>query len=786
MRDQKRRLEEIREYQRQFSAADDPGILCKRIAELTRSFVNSEISSLFIFSKSTGRLERKHTAGFDGRDYSCIAPDEWYRPGKFLTGQACPLDAYTEAKIIESANAERDKHTNKRHDRLYKPGLKSGKVRQFLAIPLVGENRVFGVLRVINKLESVDKEGIPKLSASMFTDNDKELLAEMAHAAAGSYASLMKVKKTDILNELSRRAITDLKIHELCDDTAVKLTGEVYGYRACTIRLHDAHGRLALQSLAIEGKLMPVGVLEETYPGLSAIPISRDSIAGQVALDGHPVIDPDILDGDVPLLHRQFASDQMLRSCYYCPLKISGEVLGTLAVYTGDLLPEDDPGSKIEVEFYENERRSIESLANLLALVVYYGETYSKWGAFFKISGSVQNRSELSRAVSDILIGLTSDEGLSFNRAIMLKLESADGSTGTLSTLWSVGQAQKSDWLMFYRTVSEMTLQRLLEESDRPTILQRFFKETRVKFSVEDPVLSKVLGGDCKPTDYIFDSGMIDAIKSSCLWEYLDRLWSPEEDVQFAVVPMRLEGTPDRVNGFIYVDNKFDNRPIEPKIVDVLSTFADFAASTIRRFESESYMGQVVIDVGHHLLTPMATISQNLRALEKLLSEDDRANRLLGRHHWNLLEASRRNADIGAKMIRRILRLRELEEGGLFVEKSRFSAHALFRDCKSMFPQEESHRLLFSCDDDLHIVSNREFLQLAIFEILENGLKYSGTERVEYSAVEKEGDVIIDICDRGPGISESARTKVFSKYWRDTRSREITRRIGLGLGLHLV
>jgi GAF domain-containing protein len=106
------RIEQIRKFGDNLSRCLTIQELWNKVVSGTRQFVNSEISSLFIFDKIDGRLHRKCIAGFDGADYSDIAPDESYLPGEYLTGKACPANE-TNPGIIESADAENDKTVNK-------------------------------------------------------------------------------------------------------------------------------------------------------------------------------------------------------------------------------------------------------------------------------------------------------------------------------------------------------------------------------------------------------------------------------------------------------------------------------------------------------------------------------------------------------------------------------------------------------------------------------------------------------------------------------------------------
>jgi signal transduction histidine kinase len=55
--------------------------------------------------------------------------------------------------------------------------------------------------------------------------------------------------------------------------------------------------------------------------------------------------------------------------------------------------------------------------------------------------------------------------------------------------------------------------------------------------------------------------------------------------------------------------------------------------------------------------------------------------------------------------------------------------------------------------------------------------------RVELALVRREGEIVMQVKDTGPGISESERDAVTRRFYRSDKSR---RTEGLGLGLSLV
>jgi len=71
-------------------------------------------------------------------------------------------------------------------------------------------------------------------------------------------------------------------------------------------------------------------------------------------------------------------------------------------------------------------------------------------------------------------------------------------------------------------------------------------------------------------------------------------------------------------------------------------------------------------------------------------------------------------------------------------------------------------------------------LRRALANLIDNAVRYGGGAEVALS--EADGAVVVDVADRGPGIPEADRERVFAPFVRldESRSRETG---GTGLGL---
>ena len=77
-----------------------------------------------------------------------------------------------------------------------------------------------------------------------------------------------------------------------------------------------------------------------------------------------------------------------------------------------------------------------------------------------------------------------------------------------------------------------------------------------------------------------------------------------------------------------------------------------------------------------------------------------------------------------------------------------------------------------------------EFAAQVVKQLVENALKYSpGGSPVVVSAERRDARIVIGVADRGPGIEENERTRIFDKFFRGRRHRFDTKGTGMGLAI---
>ncbi len=85
--------------------------------------------------------------------------------------------------------------------------------------------------------------------------------------------------------------------------------------------------------------------------------------------------------------------------------------------------------------------------------------------------------------------------------------------------------------------------------------------------------------------------------------------------------------------------------------------------------------------------------------------------------------------------------------------------------------------------DDVQLLGDERLLRRALRNLLENAQRYGGGE-IEASVARQGAQVELRVCDRGPGVPETHRERIFEAFFRLPGHAE--REGGVGLGLSLV
>ncbi|AZE99565.1 Two-component system sensor histidine kinase [Pseudomonas orientalis] len=196
----------------------------------------------------------------------------------------------------------------------------------------------------------------------------------------------------------------------------------------------------------------------------------------------------------------------------------------------------------------------------------------------------------------------------------------------------------------------------------------------------------------------------------------------------------------------------------------------------LERYERDVRESSAVI--AHELRTPLNAAMGRVQGMLDEVFPSDAAQ----------LGMVKRQLDQLSKLVDDLHLLSMARAGRLVLERSDFSLMALVAERLAWFePQldQAGVRTQVSMADGLRVHADRDRLGQIINILVDNLLRYAaGGGELNIMARQVQGQVVIEIGDRGPGIEAQHLDSVFDRFWRAERSRARYSG-GSGLGLSI-
>jgi two-component system sensor histidine kinase KdpD len=204
------------------------------------------------------------------------------------------------------------------------------------------------------------------------------------------------------------------------------------------------------------------------------------------------------------------------------------------------------------------------------------------------------------------------------------------------------------------------------------------------------------------------------------------------------------------------------------------------AASQVQLLEAaEKLQSALLNSISHDLRTPLVSITGALSTLlEKGVRLDDEARRIL-------LETAAEEAGRLNRLVGNLLDMTRLEAGAVRVKRELRDV----QDAIGAALQQASDRLgerpvEIDIPVDLPLVPMDFALVVHVLvNLIDNALKYSPpASLIQIGAHTSDGEMVLDVADRGIGIPTEDQARVFVKFYRVQRPDSVT---GTGLGLSI-
>jgi two-component system sensor histidine kinase SenX3 len=208
-----------------------------------------------------------------------------------------------------------------------------------------------------------------------------------------------------------------------------------------------------------------------------------------------------------------------------------------------------------------------------------------------------------------------------------------------------------------------------------------------------------------------------------------------------------------------------------------------FLVREVRRSEQhDSFINAVT----HELKTPVASIRLHLETLQRRELPEARKQEF-----YSLML---KDVDRQTETIEQVLRAGRAGDKKAGREKTDVNFSQLVRDCTEstrtryhLPPESLRYEEATSNGTGVHVRGSHEDLRIAVSNVLDNAIKYSGDHVDVQVRLETRGDkqVVLSVQDHGVGIAPDDIKRIFRRFQRIT-SRSLAQVKGTGLGLFIV
>jgi two-component system sensor histidine kinase KdpD len=198
------------------------------------------------------------------------------------------------------------------------------------------------------------------------------------------------------------------------------------------------------------------------------------------------------------------------------------------------------------------------------------------------------------------------------------------------------------------------------------------------------------------------------------------------------------------------------------------------------RARTEDLRNALLSSISHDLRTPLAAVLASASSLQEFGEQFDAKTR----HDLTVTiqeEAERLNA-----FVTNLLNMTRLESGALDAETAAFDLDEVVDRTRRRFERLRGRRTI-ACALGAGAgvaLGDPVLFEVALANVLENAIRYTPDGgAISLCSFPRDGQVVVQVADEGPGVPEGELPKLFDKFYRGAAAR---RTPGTGLGLSIV
>lgn len=222
-----------------------------------------------------------------------------------------------------------------------------------------------------------------------------------------------------------------------------------------------------------------------------------------------------------------------------------------------------------------------------------------------------------------------------------------------------------------------------------------------------------------------------------------------------------------------------DSETLLARISYRLSRLYDIMQENRRKVDEERQeLQRLVSDISHQVKTPVSNL--------KMVTDTLLTKPVTDQERMDFLEGIRSQTDKLDFLFQALVKTSRLETGAIRLEKKNgllFDTLAQAMSGIVYGAEKKDITVTVDCPEDLYLSHDSKWTAEALFNLLDNAVKYTPAGgRISVSVEQWEVYVKLDVTDTGKGISESNQASIFRRFYREE---EVHDEPGVGIGLYL-